>query len=230
MQKRPQLVMGRVTEALDTFETFKKSRKNKLVVASSAYSNKRPIDVSWLKAAAPIYQISDNIEDYIIPIIPIVTSDIPNRNLQAFTFAELSSFDWLKGQMIYQSFIGKMSSADHVNDDPIHSKGVIFDASLHYIPKYNIWKVMLLSGFDRTKDPTLVKDILNKKRTGYSMGALVDSFKCSVCGQDQGCRCTRGSIVEGKLVYQRCHGVNFIESSSVDSPADITAEGINLYY
>ena len=61
------------------------------------------------------------------------------------------------------------------------------------------------------------------------MGALVDSFKCSVCGQDQSCSCTKGSIIEGKLAYQQCVGTNYIESSSVDSPADVTAEGINLF-
>ena len=131
--------------------------------------------------------------------------------------------------MIYQSFIGKMTTIDHVNDNPIHAKGVIFDASLHYVPKYDIWKVMLLCGFDRTKDPDLVQDILNKKRKCYSMGALVDAFKCSVCGRDQHCQCTKGSIVNGKLVYQQCIGTNYIESSSVEDPADVTAEGYSLF-
>jgi len=228
--KKPTLITGSVTKAIDTFEAFRESRKNNLIVASNIYaSQNKTIDISWLKAAAPVYKISDDVKDYVIPVIPIVTSDIPNRNLQAFTFGELSKFDWLKGHMIYQSFVGKMTSADHVNDNPVYSKGVIFDASIQYVPKYNVWKVVLLCGYDRTKDPELVKDILNKKRTGYSMGALVDAFKCSVCGKDQRCRCGKGNIVHGVLAYQQCFGVNFIESSSVESPADVTAEGENLF-
>lgn len=224
------LVIGSVTSAIDTFEAFRDSRKDKLVVASKVYASRRNnINISWLKAAAPIYEVSDDIRDYIIPVVPIVTSDVPNRNLQAFSFDELSRFDWLKGHMIYQSFVGKMTSADHVNEDPVNAKGVIFDASLQHIPKYNIWKVVLLCGYDRTKDRDLVKDIINKKRTGYSMGALVDSFECSVCGKDQRCRCAKGSIIQGTLAYQICKGVNFIESSSVEDPADVTAEGDNLF-
>lgn len=228
--KKPVLVTGSAVAAVDVFETFKESKTNRLVVASDTIKDRRIIDVSWLKVASSVYQISADIRDYVIPVVPIVTSDIPNRNLQAFTFAELSNFDWLKGQMIYQSFIGKMSSADHVNDNPLYAKGVIFDASLHYVPKYDVWKVVLLQGFDRTKDPDLAKDILKKKRTGYSMGALVDSFECSVCGKDQDCSCRKNSIVDGVLAYQMCRGVNFIEASSVESPADVTAEGVNLYY
>lgn len=231
MKNKSQIVIGSTTKAVDTFEAFRKSdnKKNKLVVASNSYATNKVIDVSWLKAAAPVYHISDNIEDYIIPIVPIVTSDIPNRNLQAFSFSELSRFDWLKGQMVYQSFIGKMTSMDHINNDPLCSKGVVFDATMHYVPKYNIWKVMLLCGFDRNKDKELVKDIINKKRTGYSMGAFVDSFKCSVCGNVENCSCTKGAIVGNKLVYQQCIGVNYIEASSVDDPADVTAEGSNLF-
>lgn len=228
MDIRPTLVTGSITNAIDIFETYKNSKRSNLIVASNMLP-KKIVDVSWLKAAAPVYEISDDIRDYIVPIVPIVTSDIPNRNLQAFGFVELSKFDWLKGQMVYQSFIGKMTSADHVNDNPVHAKGVVFDANLHFIPKYNIWKVILLCGYDRTKDTDLVKDIINKKRTGYSMGALVDSFKCSVCGQDKKCRCTKGSIVGRKLVYQQCLGINYIECSSVEDPADVTAEGTNLF-
>jgi len=226
-QPRPALITGNVANAIDMFETFRESKRSNLIVASNALS-KRTVDVSWLKAAAPVYKISDDIRDYIVPIVPIVTSDIPNRNLQAFNFTELSKFDWLKGQMVYQSFIGKMTSADHINNNPVYAKGVIFDASLHYIPKYNIWKVILLCGYDRTKDPDLVKDILNKKRIGYSMGALVNLFKCSICGKDQECKCLKGNIVKGKLVYQQCCDVNFIECSSVEDPADVTAEGTIL--
>jgi len=225
-QKQPTLVTGSVAEAISTFETFRKSKKNSLYVTASGYG-KHLVDVSWLKAAAPTYEISDDIRDYVIPVVPIVTSDIPNRNMQGFTFKELSKFDWLKGLMIYRSFVGKMTAMEHVNDSPLCSKGIIFDASLHYVPRYDLWKTILLCGYDRTKDPNLANDILKGKRRGYSMGALVDTFECSVCGREQ-CNCVKGSIVHGTLVYSQCIGVNFIEASSVESPADVTAEGGSL--
>jgi hypothetical protein len=183
MEQRPVKIIGSVTQAIDTFESFKESKKDKLVIASPVYaSEKKTINVHWLSAASSTYGISADIRDYIIPIIPIVTSDIPNRNLQAFSFEELSKFDWMKGHMIYQSFIGKMTAANHVNDDPSHARGVIFDASLQFVPKYDVWKVVLLCGFDRTKDKDLVRDILSRKRTGYSMGALVETFEPVVAG------------------------------------------------
>jgi hypothetical protein len=34
----------------------------------------------------------------------------------------------------------------------------------------------------------------------------------------------KGAVIDGKLVYQLCVGANFIECSSVDDPADITAD------
>lgn len=65
---------------------------------------------------------------------------------------------------------------DHDNKDPLKAKGVMFDSTLRYVPAYNVWKISILAGWDRTKDPWLVRQILSKKRTGYSMGALVEAF------------------------------------------------------
>jgi hypothetical protein len=120
---------------------------------------------------------------------------------------------------------------DHDNKDPLKAKGAMFDSALQYVPAYNVWKIRILAGWDRTKDPWLVRQILTKKRTGYSMGALVENFVCSVCGaidtNVRKCACMRkgkGAVIDGKLVYQLCVGANFIECSSVDDPADITAD------
>ena len=101
-----------------------------------------------------------------------------------------------------------------------------------------MWKIVVLSGFDRTKDPALVQAILDKKRNSYSMGALVEHFVCSICGTiDEGPgrnRCkhmdmdNKGDIFEGKLAYQLCIGVNYIENSSVEDPADPTAKSPDI--
>jgi hypothetical protein len=188
------------------------------------------IDIKWLEAASETYQVSADPRDYVLVEVPLVTVDIPNRNLQGFPYEEVSYFDPLFGRLIYSTFVGKPTHQDHDNKNLLKVKGVNFDAVMRFVPAYNVWKIFVLSGFDRTKDSWLANQILTKKRTGYSMGALVESFVCSYCGaidtNIKKCRCMtkgKGIIINGSLVYQLCVGANFIENSSVEDPADVTA-------
>jgi hypothetical protein len=204
--------------------------QSKLLIASTS-PFKRDIDVSWLAAASESYQISPDIKDYIVVDVPIVSVDVPNRNLQSFDFSEVSYYDPLYGMPVYQTFKGKPSCADHQNKDPYKAKGVILDATMQYVPQYKVWKIRILQAFDRTKDTTLTGQILSGERRGYSMGALVSNFVCSVCGaiETQHAPCShfktgKGSIYNGRLVYQVCCGVVYIECSSVSEPADNSAE------
>ncbi len=197
---------------------------------------KRDIDVSWLQAAAETYNISGDIRDYVIVDIPSVTVDIPNRNLQSFPYEEVSFFDNMQGSLVYQTFVGRPTHVDHKNQNPLEAKGVHFDSTLQYVPAYKVWKIRTLAGFDRTKDTRLVDDILTGRRNGYSMGALVQNFVCSNCGKVEviknPCRCMamgKGSVVDGRLVYQLCAGVQFFEQSSVEDPADPTALSNSVY-
>lgn len=235
------IVTGEVVTAASTIEAHKKnySYQNERGVTASALKGsetsasgmfKRDIDVSWLQAAADTYQISGDINDYVIVDIPSVTIDIPNRNLQAFPYEEVSFFDNMQGSLVFQTFTGRPTHIDHKNSDPLEAKGVHFDSTLQFVPAYNVWKIRTLAGFDRTKDPRLVDDILTGRRNGYSMGALVQNFVCSNCGEvevvKRPCRCMamgKGSIVDNRLVYQMCAGVQFFEQSSVEDPADPTA-------
>jgi hypothetical protein len=236
----PTFVKGSVVQANGTHEACKRahtySTGGRTIVAAKNMNFVKDIDISWLKAAAASYDISPNINDYIFVDVPIVTSDFPNRNLQAFPYTELSYFDPHYGQMIYQTFKGKPCHIDHVNEDPLKAKGIILDASLQFIPKYNVWKVRIFKAFDRTKDPQLTSDIMSRKRRGYSMGALVSAFVCSYCGKIESkinpCRCMKagkGSIFDGHLIYSMCADVMYIESSSVGDPADATAWADNLF-
>jgi hypothetical protein len=235
----PHIVHGSVVSAEHKVEARNKSYqydKGRGVTASvlegkEISSNfKRDIDVSWLQAAADTYKISGDINDYVIVDIPSVTIDIPNRNLQAFPYEEVSFFDNMQGSLVYQTFTGRPTHIDHKNSDPLEAKGVHFDSTLQFVPAYNVWKIRTLAGFDRTKDQKLVADILSGRRNGYSMGALVQNFVCSNCGEveviKKPCRCMamgKGSIVDSRLVYQLCAGVQFFEQSSVEDPADPTA-------
>lgn len=226
-------VVGHIVRSDHVIEAFRHKhdqRRNHLVIAGESL-NRSDIDVSWLSSAADSYDISADPRDYVLVDVPLVTVDIPNRNLQAFPYEEVSYFDPLYGQMVYQTFNRKPCHIDHDNKDPLRAKGVIFDSSMEFVPAYNVWKIRVLSGWDRTKDSWLAEQIVRKKRTGYSMGALVENFVCSICGQIdtnvRKCPDMRkglGHVIKGKLVYQQCVGANFIENSSVDDPADITAE------
>ena len=236
----PSFVQGTVVEANTTHESCKRGNTyrtgGKTIISAKNMQFTRDIDISWLKAAASSYDISPNINDYVFVDVPIVTADFPNRNMQAFPYTEVSYFDPHYGSMIYQTFRGKPAHINHENEDPLKAKGIIFDASLQYVPAYNVWKIRIFKGFDRTKDPQLASDIITRKRRGYSMGALVSAFVCSSCGKIESkinpCRCMKagkGSVFDGHLVYSMCADVMYIESSSVDDPADATAWADNLF-
>lgn len=219
-------------------ETLKHNGKTKTIV----HATNRPkleLDLDFLPAAAESYHISPNPDDYIIVSLPIVTCDIPNRNVQCFPVEEVCHFDPVYGQIVYQTFKRKPTYTDHSNTDPTKAKGVHADASMQFIPKYDLWKINVLTMWDRTKDPQLVQDILTKKRTGYSMGATVNYFICSICGQidtmDQS-RCDHmkniGALYGEKrrLAMQLCTGVCYFETSNLgNEPADPTAYSTDIF-
>jgi len=230
----PILKTGYVGQAINNpIETYKldwRQSKGKIELAAGEVNRGHNLDISWLRFAADTYKISADPRDYVIVEVPLVTADVPNRNMDCFPFVELTRFHPLHGRVVYQTFVGKPTFQDHDNKDPLRAKGVNFDACLRRVG--NTWKVMVLAGYDRTKDPNLTKKILNKERLGFSMGALVSYTLCSVCKKlssgprpcEHYARYGKGGVTpEGKLVYDLCYDVNFIENSSVADPADIGA-------
>lgn len=236
-------VPGTVITARSTIETHKNLEvlkhqgKTRHIINAN---NHQPValDLDFLPAASETYHISPNPEDYILVSLPIVTVDIPNRNLQAFPLQEVGHFDALQGKLVYQTFLHKPTHIDHQNTDPTQAKGVHVDASMQYIPKYGLWKINVLTLWDRSKDAKLVDDILKKKRTGYSMGAMVDNFACSICGRTETItnpcehmRKGKGTVwgTDNRLCYQLCLGVCYFETSSVEEPADPTALSTDIF-
>ncbi len=254
MSKDKVFMQGLVVETPTYIEAFKLEKEKVKVKASqgSVDTTKSVIKVEeknypksfvsfdWLKAAAATYDLSRDINDYVLIPVPVITSDVPNRNCQSFALPDLLSFSPDYGCMLYQTFIGKPTHIDHQNTVLNKAKGVNLDASILPVKKYGLGKVMVLSAFDRTKDADLVKDIMKGNRNSYSMGALAGYFICSVCDGILGpavkrtCTClgtefqdlrTLGKVVEGKLHYHTAKEFCFIENSSVLSPADVTAVG-----
>lgn len=202
-------------------DVYKGSQKG-IITSSVGPRSPIEIDYSWLPFCADTYEISPNIEDYTFVSVPILTLGTPNRNLQAFAFSEVSNWDVNQGKPVYRTFVGKPTFTNHKNNTVPHlAKGVHFDAALQFIPEYNLYKVMVLLGFDRKKDPGLCAAMeAGKGVTGYSMGAMVDTFMDSWNGKHIGLRDpdynrARGQIdpKTGKLRYVSCCGVTFFETS-----------------
>ena len=206
---------------------------------------RRPIDISWLPGAAEVYHISANPKDHVFVDIPFITADVPNRNMDNFPMRELTAFSPIYGRYGYRTFIGKPTHVSHINKDPTKAKGVHYDATLRQVTirpghvGYNsgrepisLWKVRTLSAFCRQKDEKLVKGILKRQVTGYSMGAMIGYATCSLpwckavtTGGKSKCQHIRqgkGRVVRGHLVYDNVHDINFIEGSALPSqePAD----------
>jgi len=237
---------GNSVQAIQTLEGYKAFRQERTAsggmrLASDAILRTgSTVNVDWLPLAAEQYLISADINDYVICDVPIVHVDIPNRNLDAFPYEEVSRFDVQQGRPVYQSFVGRPTHMDHDNKIPARAKGIIFDASLTKEAGTNRYVIRILAGFDRTKDRSLSEQILSGKRSGHSMGCMVNYTQCSIPGceatsQTGKIRCAhheggigKGRIINGHLTYEKCYSCTFIESSSVDDPADWSANQLKV--
>lgn len=190
---------------------------------------------TWLPFAAKQYQISPNIEDYLVVPVLTIPSDLPNRNGVAFPLQSLVRFSTDTGQQAYKTFKGKPTLYEHSpHDDPTKAKGVILDTYLRPFKYHGIWRLLELLAFDRTKDRQLAEDIRLRRMNSYSMGAFVDYYTCSYCGAKLG-ECSHipadhdpsADVVfynlNGKMVFLNCNGVEGFETSAVADPAFVTA-------
>lgn len=196
------------------------------------------IDVSWLPFAAGHYHISPDINDYVVCEVPILTSDCPNRNMQAFLTKTLFEFSVEYGCQIYKTYVGRPVCREHNNKDLSLAQGVVIDAFLVPVPKYRLVKLIILCLVDRTKNIEVARN--PHARLGWSLGSLVgDGFQCSVCsgvlgpGVRRSCTCyhtnytdlrSYGGIYNGRLHFLCVlNDAVFGEASIVSNPADISA-------
>jgi hypothetical protein len=196
-----------------------------------------------LPYAAPALQISSNPQDYVLSVIPIMYTDLPNRNGVGFPLKELVKWNITEGRQAYKTWCGAPMHLEHDADDPTTALGIIVDVALRPIRTHGngqIWKVVALGAIDTTKTLGDEKDgipIGQKVATGqantYSMGAMVDGYTCSYCGAEVG-RCSHIDPdfknkpvtfyeLNGRLVYKLVHGIKGVELSVVEDPAFITA-------
>jgi hypothetical protein len=192
---------------------------------------------SWLPSAAPHYQLSKDIKDYVIIPVPAIISDVPNTNGVAMPKNELLAFRPDSGRPSFKTWKGKPCFREHQNQDISQAKGVILDAYASPVRGYGkgLVKVMMLAAYDRTKDPDLCNRILSGDENAYSMGAYFEGYSCSICGADKNrCKHTdpRSPLkidpVSRTLAYRNIYGIEGFELSSVASPAYIIAISDNL--
>lgn len=142
----------------------------------------------WLPACAQVYQISPRIEDYIIVNTIICPSDIPNRNGIGFPAKELATWQPPPiARIAYEAWKGCPVHLEHDNEDHTKAYGVILDATLSRVTGYGggkLWKVNGLLAIDKNKYPDIAMEVLKRIINTYSMGALVDMFRCSYCGTE----------------------------------------------
>ena len=192
----------------------------------------------WLPFAAEAYNISPALKDMIVIPTTIFLTDIPNSNLAAFPFEEMSAWNSNAGDISYRTWARKACFREHANSDPSKAAGVILDSSMRSVPNFvgNLSRVVLLAAWDRSRYPDLAK-ILLAGRSGFSMGCFVNDYSCSVCNASLragGCRHVHPKLgprmleENGKLVYRIARGCTGFEVSSVRAPAWRSAWGMPI--
>lgn len=190
---------------------------------------KNSLDVrSWLPFAAESYNISAKLEDYVITPVTIFYSDLPNSNLAAFPYSELTAWNAQAGNIAYKTWKAKPTFVEHANHDHTKAKGIILDTALRKAEEYagDLYRMILLAGWDRSRDPDLANKVSGP--AGFSMGAWVNDYTCSICAaslRNGGCKHItprRGitqQVVGNNLTYRIAHGVTGFELSLVQVPA-----------
>ena len=197
---------------------------------------------TWLPYAAKVYQISPNIQDYILVKTPICPSDIPNRNGIGFPLKELIKFQPPPiARQTFKAWAGQPVHYEHKNEIHEEAYGVILDARMAPIKGYGdgkLWKVMGLLAIDKYKYPRIAQRVLDGDVNTYSMGALVDYFTCSYCGSRMnkhgGCSHIHPSNQidwnpvkdyngQTHIAYRNAHNIQPIECSIVETPAWVPA-------
>lgn len=186
----------------------------------------------WLPSCAEEYNISPRLSDYVLVPVPAVVTDILNTNGEGIKLEQAIRFYPEMGMQMYKTFKGQPTHVEHKNEDYTIAKGVIFDSYLKPIPGFSMRhaRLILLLGFDRTRDPQLANRILTNDLNTYSVGMKYPQYECSVCGnithQDTMRLCShtrmgrRTYIHEsGKLAGRWMHRPKGFECSAVEKPA-----------
>lgn len=192
---------------------------------------------SILPFASKALHISADPKDYYLTTVPILTSDLPNRNGVGMPLEELVKWNIELGRQAYKGWQGQPLHYEHKSEDPTQAIGIIADVALVPVKGYNgnrIFKVMALAAVDLTKRTEITHQIRDGKLFTWSMGCLVESYFCSYCSAPEG-QCSHinpEKDVEfyeynGVLTFRYVRGITPFELSAVSDPAYPSAIGIH---
>lgn len=187
----------------------------------------------WLPFAAECYNISRNPKDYLLYPVPILYSDLPNRNGIGMPLSELTKWNRERGTQAFAAWKGMPMFKEHSSDVVKEALGVIADTALRPITGFGngkFYKVMALAALDRSKGAEYVSLVERGEVNSYSMGAMVESWSCAYCGAGEG-KCNHIDPkkpvnfyeLNGRLVFKNVHDINPYELSIVKDPAYPTA-------
>jgi hypothetical protein len=168
-------------------------------------------------------------------------TDLPNRKQVAFPLKSLTAFNPTRGTPCYKTWRGMPVQIDHQNTDITKAIGVVLDTALRPMTSSvdHFYKIMALLAIDKNKNPEVANQIKTGKRKYYSMGALIDTYECSICGMlskrgriDTECghvsrqapkffNKPNGTV---KVGHYLAHGIHGFEISTVTFPAWASAE------
>lgn len=190
-----------------------------------------------LPFAADALNISKHPSDYYLTTIPILTSDLPNRNGVAMPLSELARWNIGMGRQAYKGWQGQPLHYEHVSKYPDQAIGIIADVALVPVQGFNgnrVYKVMALAAVDMTKRTEITSRIASGDLFTWSMGCEVDSYACSYCGKAEG-QCSHINPekdvefyeLNGILVFRNVFGITPFELSAVEDNAFPSAIGIH---
>ena len=218
--------VSRVTAA-DTEEELSVRRELEVTGTSLGWELQLPF-------AAKKLDISADPKDYMLYVVPIMYSDLPNRNGFGFPLQELIRWNVELGCQAYKGWAGMPMYQEHKSEDHKKACGIVIDTSLRRIAglgRGKFWKLLGLAAIDRSKYSELTKRLDAKELGSFSMGAMVNYCTCSYCGAEAG-KCSHVPEsneqtclyeLNGQLVFKNVHVVKPYELSVVADPAFGTA-------
>jgi hypothetical protein len=142
------------------------------------------------------------------------------------------------------SYVAYNLAVHNCNSDYTKAKGIILATAMRKIPGSggDLYKIINLCTFDRSRDPVLGNQILTGERRSYSMGAWTSGFACAQCNAlHPSVACAHIDMKKPKLstymdregrqqlTYLRAQNPVGFETSSVTVPAYTSATTDNHF-